>query len=117
MIIAGDSTIREVGGISEIEKEAILNFLQGAVYCWCKNRKEEWFSMRELMGGDNRDWKGTPLFVLYNKHICDGKTDEESFELAGRDSGWLLKKTIQEDSRKFESKEEDIIRKYRWNDI
>jgi len=114
MIILGDSMIREVSGISEVEKKAILNFLQGAVYCWCKNREEKWFSMRELMGGNNRDWNGTPLFVLYEKHINEGKTSSESFELAGRESGWLLKKVIKDDARNFKTKKKDIIRKYYW---
>lgn len=22
-------------------------------YCWCKNRKDEWFAARNLLGGDN----------------------------------------------------------------
>lgn len=60
-IIAGNDEIREVAGIQEDEKQAIIHFLQGAVYCWCKNRKNEWFSMRDLMGGDNYFWEGTPL--------------------------------------------------------
>lgn len=33
---------------------------------------------------------------------------------AGKDGGWLLKKVVDKDKRKFETKEEDMIRKYRW---
>lgn len=42
-IIVGNDEIREVTRIQEDDKEAIIIFLQGAVYCWCKNRKNEWF--------------------------------------------------------------------------
>jgi hypothetical protein len=113
MISVGDSTIKEVSGITETEKKAISYFLQGAVYCWCKNKKGEWFAMRDLMGGDNRDWKDTPLEVLYKKHISNGKNTDESFESAGKESGWMLKKVLHADSRNFESKNEDT-KNYRW---
>ncbi len=35
------SEIREVRGISNEQRQRILDFLQGAVYSWCKNRKDE----------------------------------------------------------------------------
>ena len=109
-----DSELREVSGISDIEKQRIFDFLQGAVYCWCKNRKDEWFSMRDLMGGDNYYWEGTPLLVLYLKHENAGKDWELAVKDAGKDSGWILKKVISEDKRTFETKKEELIRKYRW---
>ncbi len=111
-IISGNAELRDVKGISQTEKDAILNFLQGAVYCWCKNRSGEWFSMRDLMGGENYYWDGTPLFVLYDKHRRAGST--EPVKAAGKDSGWLLKTVIEQDSRNFETKEEALIRMYRW---
>ena len=111
-IILGNDEIREVTGISEDEKKDIFNFLQGAVYCWCKNRKDEWFSMRDLMGGDNYYWEGTPLIVLYDKHNNAGSDDP--IKSAGKDSGWLLKKVIKADKREFETKEESFIRIYKW---
>jgi len=51
------SQSRKVNGISAEETLRIKDFLQGAVYCWCKNNKGEWFSLRDLMGGDNYDCK------------------------------------------------------------
>lgn len=108
------SVIRDVHRISETQKKGIINFLQGAVYCWCKNRNDEWFSMRDLMGGDNFYWEGTPLMALYEKHISDGKSNSNSIDQAGKDSGWLLKKVINDDKREFKTKKEDLIRKYRW---
>lgn len=111
MSLKEPSENREVSGITDQEKSNIVNFLQGAVYCWCKNRKDEWFSMRDLKGGDNFYWEGTPLQCLYNKHE---PIANDPFAAAGKDGGWLLKKVINKDKRSFESKKEDLIRKYRW---
>lgn len=93
----------------------ICKFLQGAVYCWCKNRKDEWFSMRDLMGGDNFYWQETPLMALFEKHKALGKNDDAANKEAGKESGWLLKHVIDKDKRNFETKKEELIRKYRWD--
>jgi hypothetical protein len=115
MIVKGDDTVRDVGGISKEQEKSIMDFLQGAVYCWCKNNKGEYFSLLELMGGDNRDWSGTPLEILCNKHTKNGEFTKEGFDNAGRDCGWLLKKVIYSDEkRQFETKETPINRAYRW---
>ncbi len=105
------SKIREVSGITLEQRQRIYDFLQGAVYCWCKNRDHEWFSMRDLMGGDNYYWQRTPLYALYEKH--EGKSDDP-FKEAGKDSGWLLKRVIHEDKREFETTVDELVRKYRW---
>ena len=100
--------------ITNEEKQRIIDFLQGAIYDWCKNKPDEWFSMRDLMGGENYHWEGTPLFVLYEKHLGRGKEMDSAIEDAGKDSGWLLKWVINKDNREFETKTEELIRKYRW---
>jgi hypothetical protein len=110
-----NSELREVSGITDVEKQRISDFLQGAVYCWCKNRKAEWFSMRDLMGGDNYYWQDTPLFFLYQKHSEKARKEKElAVKDAGKDAGWILKKVISIDNRTFETKKEELIRKYRW---
>ena len=114
MALTNKSELRDVTGISQDQKQRIVDFLQGVVYCWCKNRKDEWFSMRNLMGGDNYYWQGTPLLPLYEKHEKKGKDWESAVKDAGKDSGWLLKKVICDDKRTFETKKEELIRKYRW---
>ena len=110
MALNPPSEIRDVRGITPDQKAHIYDFLQGAVYCWCMNRRDEWFSMRNLMGGENTDWGGTPLIVLYQKYL----PASDAVERAGKDSGWLLKRVIDNDTRRFETKKEDLIRKYRW---
>lgn len=114
MAITNDSDFRNVTGISEIQKEKILDFLQGAIYCWCKNRKDEWFALRDLMGGDNYYWKGTPMIVLYEKHINKEKEWDEAVKDAAKDAGWLLKYVLIHDKRSFDSKIEGLVKKYRW---
>lgn len=74
MLVNGNDKIRDVTSISDSEKEDILNFLQGSVYSWCKNRPNEWFSLRDLMGGENYYWEGTPLQALYDAH--EGYSDD-----------------------------------------
>jgi|SRR5574344_124706 hypothetical protein len=113
-MLINKSEVREVKGISERDKQRIMDFLQGAVYSWCKNQKREWFSARDFLGGDNYYWQGTPLLVLYEKHIQKGKSWEDSVKDAGKDAGWILKKVIDLDKRSFETKKEELIRKYRW---
>lgn len=114
MSLINVTEVRDVKGIKQEEKQRIIDFLQGTVYCWCKNRKNEWFSLRDLMGGDNFYWEGTPLLVLYEKHENKGKNSESAVKDAGKDSGWLLKKVIVDDKRSFETKYEGFNRKYRW---
>jgi len=101
------SEIREVHGITKEQKQKILDFLQGAVYCWCKNRRDEWFAARDLLGGDNFYWEGTPMFALYEK--------SKDVEQAGKDAGWLLKRVINDDKRTFNTTVNGLVRQYCWN--
>lgn len=108
------SEIRNVSGISIQENQRIRDFLQGTVYCWCKNRNDEWFALRDLMGGPNFNWSATPMAVLFDKHLAIGKTNEQAIDNAGKDGGWLLKRVINDDDRQFETIQEEQTRKYRW---
>jgi hypothetical protein len=113
MSLNENTQINSVTGISDEERQRIIDFLQGAVYCWCKNRKDEWFSLRDLMGGDNYYWQGTPLLTLYTKHE---KINDNPVKEAGKDAGWLLKLALNNDKRTFDAKKEALIKHYRWAD-
>jgi len=116
MALIEKSEIRNVTGIDKKEIESIYHFLQGAVYCWCKNCPNKWFAMRDLMGGDNYYWEGTPLLVLYHKHKDKlGKSWEVAVSGAAKDSGWILKRVIEDDKRQFETKKEGLVRMYKWD--
>ncbi|MCE1197655.1 MAG: hypothetical protein LWW85_01695 [Marinilabiliales bacterium] len=106
-MLVEESEIRKVHGITNEQIQRILTFLQGAVYCWCKNRRGEWFAARDLLGGDNFYWEGTPMFALYEK--------SKDIEQAGRDAGWLLKRMLHDDKRTYESSTDGRVKQYRWN--
>ena len=114
MALIPPSICRQVGGIQQYDAQRIYDFLNGAVYCWCKNRPNEWFALRDLMGGDNFYWNDTPLIKLYEKHIADGKSSEDSITDAAKDAGWMLKKVLDTSKRNFDHKKEDQTRKYLW---
>lgn len=84
MALIPESEIREVQGITEEEEKLIRAFLQGAVYSWVKNRPGEWFAARDLVGGENFEWWGTPLYRLYQKHIDSGKGNDEQSKQRGK---------------------------------
>ena len=114
MPLVPPSELRDVRGISQEQRLLIQAFLQGAVYSWVKNRKGEQFAARDLVGGDNFEWGGTPLIVLYDKHVALGKTSDEAIEAAAKDLGWLLKKVLHEDKRHFETGRSGLTAGYTW---
>ncbi|KAF3984802.1 MAG: hypothetical protein HFP81_00255 [Methylococcales symbiont of Hymedesmia sp. n. MRB-2018] len=114
MALVKKSKLRKDFDISPEDLKAVKNFLQGAVYCWVKNRKDEFFAARDLMGGDNFNWRGTPLYCLYKKHIGKGKTKEAAIDEAGKDLGWVLKSVLAEDKRTFESCDKGLAKGYKW---
>jgi hypothetical protein len=113
MALIPKSRIKDISIVSENEKLRIIDFLQGALFCWIKNRPNEWFSMRDLMGGENNNWDRTPLQILYDKHWAKCKNDKKAYDYAGKDSGWLLKRVINEDIRSFDTITKDRIRQYK----
>jgi hypothetical protein len=117
MALLNSYDFRRPTGLSENELELIKKFLQGSVYCWVKNRKEEVFAARDLVGGENFNWSGTPLIVLYEKHKNKDKSDEEAIEDAGKDLGWILKLVLHEDRRTFTASDAGMAKGYKWNGI
>lgn len=103
--------IVNIRGIKDDERARAQDFLQGAVYCWCKNRPAEWFSLRDLMGGANNDcWAGTPLIPFYNKHAAAA----DAVKRAGQDCGRLLLAVINADFREFKTRLAERNRQYCW---
>lgn len=115
MALEPQSEIRNVTGITETQRAAIEFFMQGAIYTWVKNN-EEAFAVRDLVGGVNTDWNGTPLQVLYDKHIQNGKGPEDAFKSAAKDLGWIVKAMIDRDRRRFSFLKSGLVNSYRWED-
>lgn len=102
--------------IAEAELNNMKSYMQGAVYCWCKNNKNDkgiprWFAARDLFGGDNFYWETTPLFQLYQWHEENGAVDPVN--MAGRDVGHLLKSVLYHDKRIFKTNK-NYTREYQW---
>ncbi len=114
MALNPSSDLRDVRGIAENEKTLIKSFVQGAVYCWVKNRTGEPFAVRDLMGGENFEWRGTPLIALFDKHSNGGKSDEDAIKAAAKDLGWLVKTVLAEDKRTFIPSKAGLVSHYRW---
>ncbi|WP_339133661.1 MAG: hypothetical protein WGN25_13360 [Candidatus Electrothrix sp. GW3-4] len=113
MTLINPSRMRNSFGISDVDLDRIKCFLQGSVYCWVKNRKDEGFAARDLVGGENYDWNKTPLIPLYQKHIAAGKDPNDAVDEAGKDLGWILKLVLHEDKRSFESYDAGKAKGYR----
>jgi hypothetical protein len=114
MAIKPKSELRGVLAISELEKSLIKAFMQGAIYSWVKNRKNEPFAVRDLVGGENYEWSGTPLIVLWEKQIKLGKKDSDATDDAAKDLGWLTKTVLAEDKRNFTVEKVGLVNTYRW---
>ena len=113
-MIIPQSEVRDVHGITQEEKELIKAYLQGAVYCWVKNRKDEQFAARDFCGGENFEWAGTPLYPLYEKHINKGKSSQDAIKAAAIDLGWLLKSVVTKDKRHFKAGKSGLTAGYCW---
>jgi hypothetical protein len=103
--------IRQVPGLTDEQSKEIRTFFQGAIYCWCKNGPREWFSLRDLMGGENVLWDDTPLEVLWRRHEHHGK---HGFRAASIEAGRLLQRVLKDDRRTFETMRKNTLCFYRW---
>ena len=114
MSLTNPTDLREVRGLQPHQLEIMRAFIQGAVYCWVKNRSGEWFHVRDLFGGENTIWHPTPLQLLYDKHLLLGKTHDEAFDATAKDVGWLVEAVLNNDERLFENDHSGYASKYRW---
>lgn len=107
-------TPRTVHGISEVQRQDIMHFLQGSVYCWCKNRKDKPFAARDLLGGDNYYWQDTPMMALFEYYRNGNDANNEyAIEEAGKAAGRLLYQLLYDDKREFQTWVE-YTRMYCW---
>lgn len=100
--------------LSEEETKLAKKYLQGAVHSFCKNNPGKAFSLRDFVGGENKDWGETPLQPIYDYHISRGKTKEKAKRQAAIDAGWLLKSVLAEEKhRVFEQMRGPRSKQYR----
>lgn len=114
-MLIDDFTYRYVHGFSEREIQRMLDYLQGAVQVWCRDRHGEWFAARDLLGGANYYWQGTPLIRLYEYYMEQSDEDDDySVRQAGRAAGHLLKRVLVEDTKRRYETRQGYTREYRW---
>ena len=111
MIIQSHRLKSIVANLDENKVQRIKDFVQGAVYCFCKNCPNQWFAVKDLFGGENFYWQKTPLFELYTWHAQ--KRESDAIEMAGKDVGWILLNVLHFDKRTFELKR-DYVNIYKW---
>ena len=108
-----DDETRNISSLNDSEKQRAKDFLQGLVYCWCKNQPDKKFAARDLVGGENEDWNKTPLQRVYDCHLDNNKSEEDAYKQAAIDVGWLLKRVLHDDKRVFEQIDERV-NSYKW---
>lgn len=89
---------RRIRDISPNMLNEMLRFIAGGVRIWCKENRHRQFALRDLFGGVNYDWTGTPLQGLYEKYIRNGCSETDAIARAGKDAGRLLKRVLVEDT-------------------
>ena len=114
-MISNDNTYRNVWGPDAIELRQMRDYLLGAVQVWCRDRHGEWFAARDLLGGANRYWQGTPLMALYDYYLSQSNGDDDyAFHQAARAAGNLLKRVLVEDEKRTYETRKRFTREYRW---
>lgn len=84
-MIIGETAYKNVHGFTDAELQRMRDYLLGAVQAWCRDRHGEWFAARDLLGGANYYWQGTPLIRLYDYYMEQSDQDDEySVRQAGR---------------------------------
>lgn len=89
-----------IRGVPDADIQRMLDFLQGAVRARCADCEGLQFAARNLLGGANYFWEGTPMEVLFTKYIAEGYSTEAAIEEAGKSAGHLLKRVLIEDNNR-----------------
>ena len=104
-----------IRGVSEEKIQLMLAFLCGAVRARCADCQGQQFAARDLLGGINYFWEGTPMEVLFTKYCDEGYPAEEAIKLAGITAGHLLKRVLIEDKyRTYIQGDAGLVNGYTW---
>lgn len=96
---------REVTEISVAQRDAIIAYLRDAVDAWCKVNGNKSFFAADLIQGDLISWNVAPLAELQDAFAAKKGAKDPPAE-ASQALGNLLKTTLVQDSRDFETKKE-----------
>ena len=111
-----DQKLHLYGQLSEDEKIAIKSFLQGTVFCWCKNCEYDYgdqkqFGLNDLVGESTpANWKDTPLLRLYDLYKEHSDYGDRSSLYIGK----ILHELLDSNKRFFHEEQKGVC-KYKWN--
>lgn len=77
------------------EIEMAKAYIRDAINTFCQNNLRQSFAVRDLFGGENGDWQGTPLQAIYEYHIAARASDPK--DSARKDVGKLMKIVLSEE--------------------
>jgi len=125
-IINDDQPARNINSLSESDILEARKYIQEAVYDWCKNKPDDVFAVRDLFGGENTDWGGTPLQEIYghwsslyrgqHPELSDDELHKKAADQTAKDVGCLVKFVLQNDKRNFKSCNAGEAKGYKWMD-
>lgn len=100
---------QNISSVKDSERKNIIEYLKGLVDEHCQEKPDEWFATRDLVGGDNSDWRGTPLQQIYENRCDEYKSgghateeaEKKAVSQAGKDVGRVLKEMLLMDERIF----------------
>lgn len=99
--------------LSYEEVELAEKYLQGALHSYTKSHPGQGFALRDLVGGENGDWNGTPLQKFYDYHRESGKNHTQAKEQAAKDVGWVLKAVLAAEEKVYEQYQGGRTKLYR----
>lgn len=99
MLTGSNVGVVNVKGVSNMQ--AIRNQIITSVNNWCFKNASKPFAVRDLFGGANNNWKGTPIDELYSRQIKMCKSPRESHAQAAKDLGKIVKNVLEAEVRVF----------------
>jgi hypothetical protein len=114
MIIESSLQTRRVNGLAAVDLQQIDAFLLGILNARLQANPNDWFSLRDMLGGQNRIWDDTPMQRLYEKQLNNNVPEPAAVKRAGQEAGRLFARVIVADSRRFRTKKDKMIRHYQW---
>jgi len=89
--------------IDEAQAAEIEEFFKRLYHVRLNCRADTEFSLSDLMGGYNRNWKDTPLQSVYKAYLDITENERIAYERAARDAGWFLMRALNNDDKTFSS--------------
>lgn len=106
MLQTSKRLVRPAIRLGEQETADILLYMTDAVHDFTASEPEKAFAVRDLFGGKNSDWGGTPLQTIFDRYSED-MPKEKAAKRAGIDVGRLLKIVLNEDKYTYLEEETD----------